>query len=338
MNDKIILESIFDEELTKLLSQLSEGQSGELEEFFDKLRIKAEEVAQNHEKTKKTLYYKRQELWGEAISGLKYLNNVLLELDYLFEKANYDRKNINVYKYYVGKRIHARIVQIIEEIVALIENGYPNGAMARWRSLYELQIVLKFFAIKKDDTLFQMYYDHGILKTYELEKMRRENGEQTLTTKVYHEYESTVEKMQYDKDKFSGEHGWAYKYIKGNKCRFSDIEQQAISYSKMRIYYKHASAIIHLSALGTFDNLSAIEKTDIFPCGCSNYGLSMPGQLTVISICNVIESYNEIFNSIYGDNIEKFIFTQAEYIKEKFASAQKKIEKDSDLLVDMDEE
>ena len=43
-------------------------------------------------------------------------------------------------------RSHARACQIVEEILCLLEGGFSDGAMARWRTLHEVAVVSSFVA------------------------------------------------------------------------------------------------------------------------------------------------------------------------------------------------
>lgn len=211
--------------------------------------------------------------------------------------------------------------------------------------MYELQILLEYFALKQDDELYKMYHDHGIYTAYKLEKSRREKGNKTYTTKAFNELEGLVEKMKavYDMSKFKKDYGWAYKNIPQNtpnkkEFKFSDIEKLVDPEENLKIFYKSSCATIHLSSLGTFDNLSVIDNVNITPCGCSNYGLSIPGQLTAISIGHIMAAYNKILNTTYGNIIIVLLKAQIQSIKDAFSHAQKLIEDCSDKLTDEDVE
>lgn len=337
-------ETIFDDKMCDLLSEILKGNISEVNNFFDELKLKIDNANTKDLEIKDELKKSRLDLWGDALSGIKYLNKISLELGYLFDKEH-KGESINLYKYYTIKKIHGRTIQIAEEIEVLLENGYPNGALSRWRSLYELQILLEYFALKQDDELYKMYHDHGIYTAYKLEKSRREKGHKTYTTKAFNELEGLVEKMKavYDMSMFKKDYGWAYKNIPQNmpnkkELKFSDIEKLVDPEENLRIFYKNSCATIHLSSLGTFDNLSVIDKANVTPCGCSNYGLSNPGQLTAISIGNIMVAYNKILNTTYGDMILVFIYAQIQAIKDAFSRAQKLIEDCSDILTDEDVE
>lgn len=171
-------ETIFDDKMCDLLSEILKGNISEVNNFFDELKLKIDNVNTKDLEIKDELKKSRLDLWGDALSGIKYLNKISLELGYLFDKEH-KGESINLYKYYTIKKIHGRTIQIAEEIEVLLENGYPNGALSRWRSLYELQILLEYFALKQDDELYKMYHDHGIYTAYKLEKSRREKGNKT---------------------------------------------------------------------------------------------------------------------------------------------------------------
>lgn len=342
--DRFEHETIFDDKMCDSLFEILKGNISGLNNFFDELKLKIDNANTKDLEIKDELKKSRLELWGDALSGIKYLNKISLELGYLFDKEH-KGKSINLYKYYTIKKIHGRTIQIAEEIEVLLENGYPNGALSRWRSLYELQILLEYFALKQDDELYKMYYDHSIYSAYKFERSRRKEGYKNYTTKAFNELRDSVEKIkvEYDMSKFKEDLGWAYKYIPQNvpnrkRLYFSDIERQVDPENKLKLYYKRACAMTHLDSFGTFENMSVLDNFAATPVGPSNCGLSEPGQLTAISICRIMAAYNQLMHTTLGDIILMIVSGQEKFILEAFSSAQKAIEDNSSLFTNEDVE
>jgi len=61
-------------------------------------------------------------------------------------------------------RSHARACQIVEEIVCLLEGGFSDGAMARWRTLHEVAVVASFVAAHGED-LAERYVLHQAVES-----------------------------------------------------------------------------------------------------------------------------------------------------------------------------
>jgi len=80
--------------------------------------------------------------WGASLDGLR----LLLDMSREFGEINFKNlrrsksaKNRNL-KTAVA-RLHLRSCQVAFEIITLLENGLADGAMARWRTLYEICVV-----------------------------------------------------------------------------------------------------------------------------------------------------------------------------------------------------
>lgn len=338
--------NIINEEVKGILSAMCSGDLSRqtIDRLSHELQKRIEVFSKSLSKNKAKYKKLRLQLWDDALSGLRYLNEVSLELGVLFDDAH-SGEAINGYKRLVVRKLHGRSIQVANEIITLLEEGYPNGALARWRSLYELQILLEFFALKQDDELHKMYYDHGIYNAYKFENNRRKEGYKEYTTKAFNELKASVEKMkvEYDMSKFKEDFGWAYKYIsqivpKRKRLCFSDIEGQVDPEKKLKHYYKIACAMTHLDSFGTFENMSVLDNSSATPLGPSNCGLSDPGQLTAISICRIMAAYNQLMHTTLGDVILKIVSGQENFILEAFNSAQKAIEDNSGLFTSEDVE
>ncbi len=62
--------------------------------------------------------------------------------------------------------LHLRACRTTLEILTLIENGFPDGAYARWRTLYEITVVA-FFLFRHGDEAAKRYLDHDVVSTRE---------------------------------------------------------------------------------------------------------------------------------------------------------------------------
>lgn len=45
-------------------------------------------------------------------------------------------------------KLHSRSIQMSKEILTLLRNGYPDGALTRWRSLHESNVIFKLLTLK----------------------------------------------------------------------------------------------------------------------------------------------------------------------------------------------
>ena len=86
--------------------------------------------------------------WRKAFVASDTLYSCILESAEHYAEFVAERyAGTRCYMYFAIQMIHARALQMYQEIMCLVKNGFADGAYARWRSLYELAIVSAF--IKK---------------------------------------------------------------------------------------------------------------------------------------------------------------------------------------------
>jgi Family of unknown function (DUF5677) len=56
--------------------------------------------------------------------------------------------------------LHARGLRVANEIFFLLVEGFPDGALGRWRTLHEAAIIATFLA-KHDEDVAHRYYTHS---------------------------------------------------------------------------------------------------------------------------------------------------------------------------------
>ena len=111
---------------------------------------------------KERLYLK----WGEPIDLLECLIRISFESVGKHRKKMMDNdKSVYNIKLDALIKIHARAVQIANEILVLLKNGYADGANARWRSLHELAVI-SFFLKANPEEVSGRYLEHEIVRKY----------------------------------------------------------------------------------------------------------------------------------------------------------------------------
>lgn len=283
-------------------------------EFFDENRLLNNEFKSRRLRT-----------WAYPIKALKLFNQLSLELVLLFLDENKEKK-INKYKRDTSLRLHGRAIQIALEIILLLEEGLPDGAYARWRSLFEIEIIIKFLHRENDLELYQMYREHGVYRDYENERKARENGFQYMTNEVFKEYEKSFNqfKDKYELKLFIKDYGWAYKKIEN--CSFNRLIKSLGYFNKLD-YYDRSSSLVHGDALGTFSPISMMDGyQNIIGCGQTDYGLSIPGQNTLISILNIMSVMNDMFNTKTGTVILMSLNQNMDDYLQSFMQIQKEME------------
>lgn len=225
-------------------------------------------------------------------------------------------------------RQHAHACRISGEIIHLLEGGYPDAALARWRTLYE--IVVTCLIIKKCGREAAVdYIKHGMVQTAEIIEEHRKTaeamGKETFSDEEAKKY-SDLKKEITNGD--SGWH-WARKHTGFKKI---DKLREFVELDKWSHNYKLASRNIH-SDYYEMASLYAMNEAnqDMLLCGQSNSGLTEPAHFTAISLAQVtttfLSSYIEDENSglDYKDSLlfMKIIENYVKEVGEAFLSVEK---------------
>lgn len=195
------------------------------------------------------------------------------------------RAKKNRLKTHVLLQLHVRGCQVASEIILLLENGYADGAMSRWRTLHEISVVGLLIA-EHGDALAERYLAHEAVEARSILNVHSQTFDALGFAKpspreiaqVEANYQAALE--QYG-DKFGDDYGWAAGYVKNTRSFGSLVE--AAGRSHLHAYYKFASHNVHAGVKGITFKLGALHGGGAF-AGASNAGLEEPGQNTAITL------------------------------------------------------
>lgn len=247
--------------------------------------------------------------WKEGFDYLEALIILTVELSTaLLEEEN---KNNELYKkvdFLI--KIHSKAIVISKEILILLKSGFVDGAMARWRSLHEANIIFHVVSstYNNDEKLFseikQRYLDYSKVDEYQ-RFVPNTKIESDVKRKRHIDNEYKKIRKKYGNN-FSKPNGWAYPLFskEKEKITFWDLEKLA-NYESTNIYYKEANHHVHISSVGINESLGFIpfyDNSTTYLYGPSNYGLSKPGQLASISLLQITTKL-----MVLEPNIDKLI-------------------------------
>lgn len=237
-----------------------------------------------------------EQRWGEGFGYLRMLLTCCREIGaQTFKRHNKSRSKRQKLRRWVLVRLHTRACQVADEIICLIENGFAEGAMARWRTLHELSVIAILIS-DGDEDLAERYILHDAV-----EVKRQADEYEASQVPLGGAPISKRERKEIDREylaalgrygtTFAHPYGWAAKHLNQKKPTFKDL-QLAADRADMGSYYKLASFNIHASARSLFFNLSAMGDQDILLAGRCNAGFVEPGErmantLTLITILYV---------------------------------------------------
>lgn len=241
------------------------------------------------------------ELWGEPIELLAMILTICRELgDRVMEELAAKPKIKTPCLFHVMQRLHARSCQIADEIITLLRAGFPDGAMARWRSLHEVTVVLHFIWLH-GESVASRYLNHNVIESYRAAlkhdatcgRFDRAPLPEVDLAQLREMREVAIKK--YGKE-FAEDYGWAAKALKKTRPKFSDI-QESVEQDHWRADYQIASYNVHAGSKGVTFRLST-PYTDDVVSGASDFGLCEPGQNTAISLNQVAAIVIQIAPSI----------------------------------------
>jgi Family of unknown function (DUF5677) len=184
-------------------------------------------------------------------------------------------------------RLHARACQVTAEILTLLENGFADGAIARWRTLHEISIVALVISDGGDE-LARAYNDHEIVEIkrahdryiIDHETLGLSAPTKRESARIDRQYQMAVQKYG---SAFGTEYGWAASYLKLKRPRFIDLQDTA-KRIEMHSYYKMASYNVHASSRGLTHRMTDGFDNHGLITGFSNAGLEEPGVQTAVSL------------------------------------------------------
>jgi hypothetical protein len=184
-------------------------------------------------------------------------------------------------------RLHARACQVAEEVIVLLETGFANGAMARWRTMHEIFVVADFIS-KHGSECAERYTDHQIVESYKATREYDEIQErlgydpipQNKIDEIRKKYDRVIGKYGHS---FASQYGWAGKYLNNKQPSFKDIEK-AIGTDHFRGHYRMASHDVHANPKGIFFSMASTFPTEVLLAGPSNAGLADAGHGAAVSL------------------------------------------------------
>lgn len=189
----------------------------------------------------------------------------LHERDHVFEAITY---------------LHAKALLVTSEIICLLKGGFADGAITRWRTLYENNVIATLIR-QEGEELAIRYVAHSRVQAWQREQASPEYETEELTdlkAQAEHAISNFGEDMKL-------RHGWASKLVGKKKPTFKDIAAKCGRLNDEGGIYEYASRHIHFNHR-LFDELLATCETEqnILLVGSSNSGMVEPLMATAISV------------------------------------------------------
>jgi hypothetical protein len=189
--------------------------------------------------------------------------------------------------------LHGRACLVTGEIITLLKNGYPDGAIARWRTLFELSVTASFLKKHGVQTITK-YLDHQYIEaeksanTYQ--KYAKDLHQEAFSEAEFETFTANKQLLieKYGKT-FAHPYGWAAEALdeRKGKISFKRIAENS-DFAKLYPYYQMASIAVHSNARGFSVVLGQPRNQEkVILVGPSDAGFADPGSLTAISLLHI---------------------------------------------------
>lgn len=222
--------------------------------------------------------------WGKGFDLIRMLIELSRDQGTAFHrraKRSHRRSGRRAHLDTALSHLHSRALQIASEIMTLMENGFADGAMARWRTLHEVTCVAMVLNDGGDE-LAERYLAHEFVEAKkalgQYQQCQERLGYAPLsrreTTRIERDFDTVI--ARYGKD-FGGDYGWIADRLGVARPNFRHVENAA-GQAMMRSHYKMASNNVHAGVKGIAHRLSAFDPGYSAISVASNVGFVEPGQ------------------------------------------------------------
>jgi hypothetical protein len=265
-----------------------------------------------------------EETWGEPLARLRMLLTIAKEWG---GEAHQEAGDDQLKKLMV--RLLVRSCQVTDEIICLLENGFADGAMARWRTLHEIAIVAAFIA-KHGPNAVERYRAHqavdsrrAMRKYIDCYKVLgyRPLGVRT-EKRIEKRYQAAITKYG---AAFKGDYGWAAYHLKKPRPTFADLEAD-VGYGWMRAHYQMGNDNVHAGIKSMYVRLGLLTDYDTLLAGRSNAGLTEPAQNAALTLTKlaVLVCLSPKLDDVVAGNIMQGL---QEEIPTAFARADRRLQR-----------
>lgn len=301
--DDVILLQITEEDKSRVLEKLNKFKEVELPKLINNIIKKGSEeiVKENFKNWEYKKLSERYELrhfidrtdirWSKGIDPLRMMLSASREIGEISAKrVKKSKAKSGIQKKQALLLLHVRACQTVLEIITLLENGLPDGAYARWRTLYEITVVAFFINKYGDDTAVQ-YIEHDAVSEHDaMMNWFKHNGidfsYDALTDEgkiIEDDFISVVEK--YGKP-FESPYGWAATALGKKRPTLQNIEE-SVDWPALSPEFKWSSLKIHAGSSGVLRSLCGVGIRPIIHAGATNSGLHIPAISTASSLLQI---------------------------------------------------
>ena len=262
--------------------------------FIESYRASEAEQTDHFNQQEREFRAKSYKRWQLGLDLLQVFRHFCVEVGSLFQKEFCQHEQYR-HDVLLGvlMRQHANACRVTGEVDALLRSGYPDGALARWRSLHEIAVTSILIRRHGKDAA-EDFIRCGLVEAVKGMETYQETAV-AMGREPYSGAELDAAKKVKDqlilenKDLNSGS-GWARHHVGGT--RFVKHLQKAAELSKWECDYKWASQNVH----ATYRELRALlgmseAAEDGLLAGPSDSGFTEPAHFSAIALAQTTSAF-----------------------------------------------
>ncbi|MPY87563.1 MAG: hypothetical protein GEU99_06555 [Luteitalea sp.] len=186
-------------------------------------------------------------------------------------------------------RLHARACTVADEVLTLLQAGFADAAMARWRTLHEIAVT-SLFLQEHGETAAERFLAHEAIDELKAARLHQKHARRLGLKRLHRRDIDRLKRIVRKRiatfgPGFRSPYGWAANGPSDHVRGFDDVERRT-SLSHWRPSYKAASHQVHATPNAMFEWI-AVYGSDGPLGGRSMLGVADPGQRTAISLNQV---------------------------------------------------
>lgn len=186
-------------------------------------------------------------------------------------------------------RLHARACTVADEVLTLLQAGFADAAMARWRTLHEVAVT-SLFLQERGEPAAERFIAHVAIDAQKAARLHQKHARRLGLERLHRRDVDRLNRLVTRRlatfgPSFKRPYGWAANGPHDDVRGFDDVEKRT-SLSHWRPSYKSASHQVHATPNAMFEWI-AIHGGDGALGGRSMLGVADPGQRTAISLNQV---------------------------------------------------
>ena len=181
-----------DDKISSIVEKLLERASSDNVSFY---KSHLHEIIEDADIEKNRFLQHHHSIWGECFEASRVMYIIAVEgaeafCHYVTDNIPIDTRESKQFTFLALQHIHGRVCQQFAEVLCLMENGFADGAYARWRSMFELCCTATFISEQGEQIAKQYqknYSDRIVLacvdgKLRELSKVVKASGKISFLT------------------------------------------------------------------------------------------------------------------------------------------------------------